>query len=202
ARTILAGLLQWKRAVAMVLTYYGPDDRDGLAFLRRARALHPSAMRVVAVRWGDFDSSEPVFRAIADGHAELQVVRPERPRDEEFHGSITDSLDDWQLAHGDGFEAVRMVGRHDERTYTLRDEFARNHIPVGFYDADSEAGRRILADLSLDDPEFPVMVLQFQSPPTTLVNPTDVDLADAFGLMRPPSSDVVYDVAVIGAGPA
>jgi thioredoxin reductase (NADPH) len=202
ARTILAGLLQWQRSVAMVLTHYGPDDRDGLAFLRRARALHPSAIRVVAVRWGDFDSSAPVFRAIADGHAELQVIRPERTRDEEFHGSITDSLDDWHLAQGDGFEAVRMIGRHDERTYTLRDEFARNHIPVGFYEADSEAGRRILADLSLDDPEFPVVVLQFQSPSTTLVNPTDVDLADAFGLMRPPSSDVVYDVAIIGAGPA
>jgi thioredoxin reductase (NADPH) len=143
-----------------------------------------------------------VFRAIADGHAELQVVRPERPRDEEFHGSITDSLDDWQLARGAGFEAVRVIGRHDERTYTLRDEFARNHIPVGFYEGDSDAGRRILADLSLDDPEFPVVVLQFQSPPTTLVNPTDVDLADAFRLMRPPSSEVVYDVVIIGAGPA
>jgi thioredoxin reductase (NADPH) len=202
ARTILAGLRQWERAVAMVLTYYGPGDRDGLAFLRRARALHPSAIRVVAVRWGDFDSSAPVFQAIADGHAELQVIRPERPRDEEFHGSITDSLDDWHLAHGDGFEAVRMVGRHDERTYTLRDEFARNHIPVGFYEADSEAGRRILADLSLDEPELPVMVLQFQSPPTTLVNPSDVDLADAFGLMRPRPADALYDVAIIGAGPA
>jgi thioredoxin reductase (NADPH) len=186
----------------MVLAYYGPGDHDGLSFLRRARTLHPSAVRVVTVRWGDFESSTPVFRAIAEGHAELQVVRPERARDEEFHGAITDSLDDWHLAQGDGFEAVRMIGRHDERTYTLRDEFGRNHIPVGFYEADSEAGRRILADLELDDAELPVLVLQFQSPATTLVNPTDVDLADAFGLMRPPSADTVYDVAVIGAGPA
>jgi thioredoxin reductase (NADPH) len=202
ARAVLESLRRWGRAVAMVLTYYGPGDRDGLSFLRRARRLHPSAIRVVAVRWGDFDSSAPVFQAIAEGHAELQVVRPERPRDEEFHGSITDSLDDWHLTQGNGFEAVRMIGRHDERTYTLRDEFARNHIPVGFYEADSEAGRRILADLDLDDAELPVLILQFQSPPTTLVNPTDVDLADAFGLMRPPSPDTVYDVAVIGAGPA
>ena len=202
ARTVLDGLRRRGRAVAMVLTYYGPGDRDGLSFLRRARSLHPAATRVVVVRWGDFDSSTPVFRAIAEGHAELQVVRPERPRDEEFHGSITDSLDDWNLAQGNGFEAVRMVGRQDERTYTLRDEFARNHIPVGFYEADSEAGRRILADLELDDAELPVLVLLFQSPPTTLVNPTDIDLADAFGLMRPPSADTVYDVAVIGAGPA
>ena len=203
ARAVLDGLRRW-----------GPRRRDGAHVLRPrrsrrpvvpapgTRSLHPSAIRVVAVRWGDFDSSAPVFRAIAEGHAELQVVRPERPRDEEFHGSITDSLDDWHLAQGNGFEAVRIIGRHDERTHTLRDEFARNHIPVGFYEADSEAGRRILADLELDDAELPVLVLQFQSPPTTLVNPTDVDLADAFGLMSPPSADTVYDVVVIGAGPA
>jgi thioredoxin reductase (NADPH) len=34
------------------------------------------------------------------------------------------------------------------------------------------------------------------------VNPTDIEIADAFGLMSPPSADTLYDVVVIGAGPA
>jgi len=202
ARAVLEGLRRWGRDVAMVFSCYNPADRDGLAFLRRTRSVHPSAKRVVVVKWGDFESSAPVFRAIAEGHAESQLVRPERSRDEEFHGSITDLLDDWDLAQGRGFEAVRLIGRHDERTHTLRDAFARNHIPVGFYPAESEAARRLLVGMGLEDPEFPVVVLQFTSPPTTLVNPTDIELADAFGLMSPPSSDAVYDLVVIGAGPA
>jgi len=202
ARAILDGLRRWEREVAMVFSCYGPADRDGLAFLRRARSVHPTAKRAVVVKWGDFESSAPVFQAIAEGHAEFQLVRPERPRDEEFHGSITDLLDDWHLAQGSGFEAVRLIGRQDERTHTLRDAFARNHIPVGFYPAGSDAARRLLAGAELDDPEMPVVMLQFTSPPTTLVNPTDVELADAFGLMTPPSGDVVYDLVVIGAGPA
>jgi len=202
ARAVLEGLRRWGRDVAMVFSCYNPADRDGLAFLRRARSVHPSAKRVVVVKWGDFESSAPVFRAIAEGHAESQLVRPERSRDEEFHGSITDLLDDWDLAQGRGFEAVRLIGRHDERTHTLRDAFARNHIPVGFYPAESEAARRLLFGMGLEDPEFPVVVLQFTSPPTTLVNPTDIEVADAFGLMSPPSSDAVYDLVVIGAGPA
>jgi thioredoxin reductase (NADPH) len=201
ARAVLEGLRRLHRDVAMVVSGYGPDDRDGLSFLRRARSIHPSAKRVVVVRWGDFESAAPVFRAIADGHAELQVVRPERRRDEEFHGAITDVLDDWHLAQGDGFEAVRIIGHHDERTAVLRDAFSRNHIPVGFYPADSEAGRRLLAGMDLSDPALPVIVLQFRSPPITLVDPTDVELADAFALMRPPSADQVYDVVVVGAGP-
>ncbi|HZA78011.1 MAG TPA: FAD-dependent oxidoreductase [Acidimicrobiales bacterium] len=202
ARAVLDGLRRWGRQVAMVFSYYGPADRDGLAFLRRARSVHPTAKRAVVVKWGDFESSGPVFQAIAEGHAEFQLVRPEHRRDEEFHGSITDLLDDWHLAQGSGFEAVRLIGRQDERTHTLRDAFARNHIPVGFYPAESDAARRLLAGAELDDPELPVVMLQFTSPPTTLVNPTDVELADAFGLMTPPSSDVVYDLVVIGAGPA
>jgi thioredoxin reductase (NADPH) len=202
AHAVLDGLRRWERDVAMVFSCYNPADREGLAFLRRARAIHPSAKRAVVVNWGDFESSGPIFRAIAEGHAESHLLRPERRRDEEFHGSIIDLLDDWHLAQGRGFEAVRLIGRHDERTHTLRDAFARNHVPVGFYPADEEAARRLLVGMELEDPELPVVVLQFTSPPTTLVNPSDVELADAFGLMTPPSADTVYDAVVIGAGPA
>jgi len=202
ARAILEGLRRWERDVAMVLCCYSPADREGLDFLRRARGLHPSAKRAVVVTWGDFDSASAVFGAIAQGHAEVQVVRPERRRDEEFHGAITDVLDDWHLANGTGFEAVRLIGRAEERTHNLRDAFSRNHIPTGYYPADSEAGRRMLDGLDLHDPELPVVVLEFTAPPTALVNPTDVEIADAFGLMSPPSPDTVFDVVVIGAGPA
>jgi hypothetical protein len=132
ARAVLDGLRRWERDVAMVFSCYSPADRQGLAFLRRARSIHPSAKRAVVVNWGDFESSGPIFRAIAEGHAESQLVRPERRRDEEFHGSIIDLLDDWHLAQGRGFEAVRLIGRHDERTHTLRDAFARNeHVDDG-----------------------------------------------------------------------
>ena len=202
ARAILDGLRRWGRPVAMVLSCYTPADRDGLAFLRRARKVHPAARRAVVVTWGQFDSAGAVFRTIAEGHAELQLLRPERRRDEEFHGAITDVLDDWHMTMGTGFEAVRVIGRTDERTHTLRDLFGRNHIPIGYYPADSEAGRRMLDGLGLEDPELPVLVLEFTAPPTTLVNPSDIEIADAFGLMTPPSADKVYDVMVIGAGPA
>ena len=203
ARAILEGLRRWNRQVALVIGCYGPDDREGLNFLRRAYALHPSAKRAIAVIWGDFASTPAVFSAIAHGHAELLLLRPERPRDEEFHGSISDALDDWHLAQGIGFEAVRLVGeQRDERTHSLRDTFGRNHIPVAFHQIGTPAATRMLAGLGLEDPELPVVVLAFTSPPTTLVAPTDLEIADAFGLMAPLAPDRVYDVVVVGAGPS
>ena len=105
-----------------MIACFGPDDREGLDFLRRAYSLHPSAKRAVGAIWGDFASTPDVFAAVGHGHAELVLLRPERRRDEEFHGSITDALDDWHLAQGIGFEAVRMIGeQRDERTHALRD---------------------------------------------------------------------------------
>lgn len=203
ARAILEGLRRWGRAVALVIGYYGPDDRQGLAFLRRAYDLHPAAKRAVAVTWGDFASAAPVFAAIGRGHAELSLVRPERLRDEEFHGAVTDALDDWHLAQGVGFEAVRLIGEaRDERTFSLRDSFGRNHIPVGFYPAGTDSSQRMLEALGLHEPELPVVVLAFTSPPTTLVNPTDLEIADAFGLMAPLPADRIFDVVVVGAGPS
>ena len=192
ARAVLEGLRRWGRQVALVIACFGPDDRDGLDFLRRAYSLHPSAKRAVAAIWGDFASTGDVFAAIAHGHAELVLLRPERRRDEEFHGAITDTLDDWHLAQGIGFEAVRMIGeQRDERTHALRDQFGRNHIPVGFHQVGTESANRLLAGLGLKDPELPVLQLAFTNPPTTLVAPTDLEIADAFGLMarcRPTTS--------------
>lgn len=203
ARAVLEGLRRWERQVALVIGCYGPDDRDGLDFLRRAYALHPSAKRAVVAVWGDFASTPEVFAAIAHGHAELLLLRPERRRDEEFHGTVTDALDDWHLAQGIGFEAVRLIGeQRDERTFTLRDSFGRNHIPVGFYATGTEPANRLLAGLGLEDPELPVVQLAFTSPPTVLQAPTDLEIAEAFGLLTPLVPDRVYDVVVVGAGPS
>ncbi len=203
ARAVLEGLRRWERDVAMILSFYGPRDEEGLQFLRWARAIHPSAKRVVVVEWGNFERRWPIFRAIGEGHVENFLIRPARPRDEEFHGGIGDLLHDWHWAQGtSGFEAVRLVGRLDERTHLLRDMFARNHIPIGFYEADQESGRRVLRGLDLDEPELPVLDLRFTSPPRTLQNPSDTDLVEAFGLTTRLDPDVVWDTVVIGAGPA
>ncbi len=191
-RAILDGLRHWGRSVAMVFACYNPDDREGLAFLRRARALHPSAKRAIVVRWGDFASSAPVFRAIAEGHAELSLLRPERRRDEEFHGSITDVLDDWHLSNGTGLRgrpahrpprrahphpARQLRPQPHPRRLLRRRHAGRSPGPGG----DGGRGPRP----PRPRPRLPIMVLEFTSPPTTLVNPTDIEIADAFGLMTP-----------------
>src|SRR5690348_7667266 len=102
-----------------------------------------------------------------------------------------------------GFEPVQVIGeRWSARSQELRDLFSRHRIPAGFYDAASEHARQMLGDLGLASPDLPVVVLRFGAGRPALVNPSNREIADAFGVMTPVSAGEVFDVAVVGAGPA
>ena len=60
----------------------------------------------------------------------------------------------------------------------------------------------MLESLGLDNPELPVVVLRFRPERPVLINPNALQIAAAFGLLDNPSNLGVFDVAVIGAGPA
>jgi thioredoxin reductase (NADPH) len=203
AERLLNDLARQDQPVALVIACYNAADRDGIEFLSHVPRYSRTTKRAITVNWGHFATAGEVFRAIALGKAEMMLIRPERARDEEFHAAINDALVDWQVGQGVAFEAVRLIGhRYDERTVTLRDQFSRNSIPVGFYDVDTPSGQAALEDLGLIDPELPVLVFRFTSPPAVLANPTDFEIVDVFGLGEPLDPDTVYDVIIIGGGPS
>lgn len=189
--------------VAALLGAMGGADPDGLVCLREVHRAHTGAVAVAVVRWGDFSTARPIFEAITLGQLDRWLYAPGETGDEEFHGYVTEILEEWSTRKGGGFEAVRMVGhRWEERSQHLRDSFTRNRIPLGFYEAESEEGRAILDGLHLESPRLPVVQLRFRPERTVLQNPTDIDIATAFGLFDAPDPELVHDVVVIGSGPA
>ncbi|MDQ3784661.1 MAG: FAD-dependent oxidoreductase [Actinomycetota bacterium] len=200
----LESLREQRVPVALVLSVLGANDPDGIEFFERVRLLHSEAKRAAVVRWGDFHTVRPIFNAITLGQLDHWVMAPEYSPDEEFHRAITEFLEDWAAtSRGRGFEAVRIIDKvSSPRGHMLRDTFGRNHIPYGFYDADSEAGRRKLADFDLDSPRLPVVALLFTSEPTVLEQPDDMEIAKAFGIFEALQEDEIFDVAVVGSGPA
>ena len=189
--------------VALVIGGVSAQDPDGVEVLAAIRAIDPTALRVAAVRWGDWESVRSVFDAVTVGKIDHWVTRPVQTPAEEFHRSITEFLREWSSQHGGGFEAVRVIGeRWSARSQELRDLFARYRVPAGFYDATSGCARQMLHELGLESPELPVVVLRFGAERPALVNPSNLEVADAFGLMRPVPAGEVFDVAVAGAGPA
>ena len=189
--------------VALVIGGVGAQDPDGVEVLAAIRSIDPTALRVAAVRWGDWESVRSIFEAVTLGKIDHWVTRPVEAPAEEFHRSITEFLREWSSQRGGGFEVVRVIGeRWSARSQELRDLFSRYRVPVGFYDASSECARQMLDELGLQSPELPVVVLRFGAERPALINPSNLEVADAFGLMTPISAGEVFDVAVVGAGPA
>jgi len=189
--------------VALVLGEIGPRDPHGIKVLAAVRGIDPTALRVAVVGWGDWDARRSVFDAITLGKIDHWVIGPVQAPAEEFHRSMTEFLREWGSQRGGGFEAVRVIGeRRSARSQELRDLFARYRIPAGFYDASSGQGQQMLGDLGLESPDLPVVVLRFGPERPVLVNPSNAEIADAFGVMRPIPPGEVFDVAVVGAGPA
>jgi thioredoxin reductase (NADPH) len=189
--------------VALVIGGVGARDPDGIKVLATVRAIDPAALRVAAVGWGDWQSVRSVFDAVTLGTLDHWVICPVQAPAEEFHRSITEFLREWGSERGSGFEAVQVIGeRWSARSQELRDLFSRYRVPAGFYDANSERARRMLRDLGMASADLPVVVLRFATERSTLVNPSNRQIADAFGVMTPMSPGEVFDVAVVGAGPA
>ena len=178
-------------------------ERDQNEVLARVRAIDATVSRVATFRWGEWDTALPMWDALTTGKIDHWVIGPVQSPDEDFHQSITQFLGEWRSERSGGFEAVQVIGEQwSARSQELRDTFSRNGIPIGFYDAGSARGRQMLAGLGLESAELPVIVLRFDGQQSALANPSNLEIADAFGLMTPIPDGEVFDVAVVGAGPA
>ena len=78
--------------VALVIGGVGAQDPDGIEVLAAVRAIDPAALRVAAVRWGDWESVRSIFDAVTLGKIDHWVTRPVQDPAEEFHRSITEFL--------------------------------------------------------------------------------------------------------------
>jgi thioredoxin reductase (NADPH) len=103
------------------------------------------------------------------------------------------------LRHGQG-AAVLIGPAHSADTLRLQQFLNRNAYPLRLYDTeqDADAGG-FLECFSLTAAELPVIVLPEHR---ALRNPTLAALADALGITEDFDHDAVFDLAVVGAGPA
>ena len=185
--------------VALILADQWMPDITGAEFLARAGQLFPTSKRAVLVEWGDRTTQEPVLGAMALGHIDYYANKPERPGDEYFHKMIAEFLYDWARVHRPVFAEMRVVGEQwSPRSHELRDVLNRNGILHQFFAAETEAGQQLLASLGRSSARLPVVALRDGQ---VLEDPSNADLADAFGVNRPLGRRR-FDLLIVGAGPA
>jgi thioredoxin reductase (NADPH) len=98
------------------------------------------------------------------------------------------------------FSGLRAIGsRHSKDMFRIRDFLAKNHIPFVTLDLeDDPAVKSLLRTLGVTEAETPIVALGRDR---ILRNPSNGELAEALGI-RQPLHRRVYDLVVVGAGPA
>src|ERR1700751_1307330 len=192
ALAALAEIAAADESVALLLV-----DDVSPDFLARAHQLHPRAKRVLLID-RDYSSTSPAVQAMTLGRADYHIVRPWSD-DEVMYGAVTEYLSSWETEQKPNFEQFRIVAEEgDSRVVQLRDVMTRFSMPFGFYSAESEAGRRLLAEAGLDATRLPA-VIRYDG--HVMIDPSLPDLAGAIGVSVKNDIDTC-GVAIVGAGPA
>jgi thioredoxin reductase (NADPH) len=189
--------------LALVLADQWMPEVTGENLLARAKTLHPNAKRAMLVDWGAWahhPTAEAILRSMALGHIDYYVLKPWRTRDEYFHRTITEFLHEWERASSGAPQEITVVAEPaSPRCHEIRSLLTRNGVPHVFHPSDSPYGRDLLRETGKEGCSEPV-VLSFDG--RVLQNPSNAELAGAYGVTTSLDGRRDYDVAVVGAGPA
>jgi thioredoxin reductase (NADPH) len=195
----LSRLNKRNEEVALLLADQRMPRMSGIEFLTRAHDVYPDAKRALLVAFRETLSNVPVLQAMALGRIDYYLAKPAVPPEERLYPIIGEFLRDWARVHRPRFEAVRIVGdQWTPRAHELRDLFARNGVPAGFYPADSEKGAELLRSVHNRDAQGPVVITYDGR---VFVEPSNAQMANALGAKTHPDPEP-YDVVIVGAGPA
>ena len=187
---------------ATVLALFAASDMTemtGVEFLQRAHEMHPHARRVLLVPWSNRSASKPILRLITAGRIDRYASVPSRSPDENFHYLVTELLRDWRQQQPDRPTVVTLVDRRwAPRSAQIRDLLQRGGLPFTFHTADSAEGRGLLREIRRPTGPFPVLV---RYDGHVLTDPSNEEMALALGV-RHATTEGLFDVVVIGAGPA
>lgn len=191
--------------VALVAAELRLPGMDGVEFLERAHALDRGVVRALLVAMDEHHTRIPfselatLQRATALGRIDFWVVKGWVTPEEWLYPQVQEALSAWTKANRTRHVVYRIVGeRWAPRSHALRDMLTRNGVPFGFYPVDSEEGGKLLRAFGVDVKRLPAVIRHDGS---VLHDPTFAEVAGSHGIHTRPSSEV-YDLAILGAGPA
>ena len=183
-----------------------PHD-DLAEILADTRRLFPDARRALLIPWGGWanrDTAAQILRGMAVGEIDYYVLKPWKTPDELFHRTVAEFLHEWSRAQRQGPPEIAVVcDRWSARGHEVDNLLTRNGVPHALVPRDTDQAMRLLLDcgVELDDPTEVLVVLPALGH-TVLRDPTNSELAGAYGVGTEVSELDEVDVVVVGAGPS
>lgn len=196
----LDGLLELKNKgekVALFVSDQRMPEMEGVEFLEKAMDYFPDAKRVLLTAYSDTGAA---IKAINDVQLDYYLMKPWDPPEEKLFPVLSDLLDEWQSNYRPPFQGLKLIGyQFSPKSHEIKDFLAGNLKPYLWLDVEnSEEARQLMAINGLESKDLPVL---FFEDGTHLKNPTVRQTAERVGL-NPQVKGEMYDVVIIGAGPA
>jgi len=184
-------------AVALFVSDQRMPEMEGVAFLEKAMVFYPDAKRVLLTAYSDTDAA---VRAINSVKLDYYLMKPWDPPEEKLFPVINELLEDWQAAYIPEFKGIKLIGyQFSPKSHHIKDFLAGNLIPYRWYDVSEGEESKILIETNqLENTDFPVMLFEDGS---VLKSPDINEIALKIG-RNPTVKNEIYDVVIIGAGPA
>jgi thioredoxin reductase (NADPH) len=156
---------------------------------------------------GQLTGSQPSVSAVARGECEVYEISADALRQLlNNHPALSDLvlqafIARRQLLREPGtFTGLRVIGsRYSPDTFRIRDFLSKNRVLFTWLDLEADPQvQELLATFGVTEAETPVVAWRQK---LLLRNPSDRQLAETLGL-RQPLQQIVYDLIVVGAGPA
>lgn len=184
-----------------VVALFVSDQRmpgiSGVDFLVRAKDIYPEAKRVLLTAYSDTDSA---IKAINEVQLDYYLMKPWDPPQEKLYPVLNDLLDEWHASYKPDFDGIRLVGyQWSPHSHAIKEYLAGNLVPYLWLDVElhDKAGE-LLSISGIENKDLPAAFFEDGS---YLTNPDFTSLARKLGL-RSEASQEIYDVVIIGAGPA
>ena len=200
ATTTLQRLAEENRGIALVMAYQWMPGTTGIEFLSQVRDHHPGAMRTLVIDVGDLNAEEPIIKALTLNNLDYYFGKPWASPEEEVYPTTGEALRVWASAHRPRLEKIRFIG--DPASPFIR-ELARgaelNNVATGLYAPDSPSGQDLMREHGVRSEDLPAAVLYDGR---VILDLSIMKMARALGGRDIPPEDDIYDVTIIGAGPA
>ena len=182
--------------VALYLSDQRMPEMPGVEFLEQARRFFPSAKRALLTAYSD---TQAAIKAINDVQLDYYLLKPWDPPEEKLYPVLDELLDDWKLSYRPDFQGIRVVGyQYSPKSHNIKDWLAANLKPYRWYNARSEEGQELLDLHECENKDLPFVILEDGR---ALADPGLAELAETLG-MSASASEELYDVVIVGGGPA
>ncbi len=182
--------------VAVFVADYRMPDMTGNEFLEEAMDIYPLGRRILLTAYTDTHAAIEAINVVG---LDNYLQKPWDPPEEKLYPVIDGLLEKWRADGDRAIPYTKVIGhRWNARSWEVRQFLARNRHSFRSFMADEEKGRQLLDAAGLGELQLPVVITEQGE---TLVEPSDGELAAMLGLSTSPSQQM-YDLAVIGGGPA